>query len=108
MKLLVQLFLFFSFIFSVLAEPISPKFNKNQLSNFSYSDTTPAPKGKYKNKKKHGIWLYYFPKGNIQRKEKWKNGKLLWQIIYASDKRKLYGVNAAGDTSFYNGCNCAN
>ncbi|MCG9880978.1 MAG: hypothetical protein MH472_10315 [Bacteroidia bacterium] len=108
MKFLWQTFLVFLFIFNPLAEPNSAKTKHNKTSNKHYTDKNPSPKGKYKNKKKHGIWLYYFSNGTIERKEKWKNGKLLWQVHYDMYKRKLFGINAQGDTSYYKGCNCAN
>lgn len=100
--LIITIFIFF------LAEP-NRLFAQNVLTDSThYSNGQPVKKGKYKYKKRHGIWLYYFPNGYIMRKEKWQNGKLTWQIKYDIYKRKLYGVNQKGDTTFYKGCNCTN
>ncbi len=59
-------------------------------------------------KKPHGICVYYYATGQMMRKEKWKDGKLRWQIKYDLYNRKIYGVNSKLDTSFYKACNCPN
>jgi antitoxin component YwqK of YwqJK toxin-antitoxin module len=88
-----------------------PKCSLSQIVNSNieyYSNGQALKRAKFKDNKPHGIWIHYYFNGNIKLKEKWEHGSLLWQIKYDNNKRKIYGVNAAGDTTFYKGCNCAN
>ncbi|MFY8189549.1 MAG: hypothetical protein ACOVK9_01185 [Bacteroidia bacterium] len=101
-------FLFLLLVLSILSEPNTLFAQLPLIDSTHYSNGQIIRKGKFRYKKPHGIWLYYFPNGNMMRKEKWNNGMLMWQVKYDLYKRKIYGVNSKLDTNYYKGCNCSN
>lgn len=45
-----------------------------------------AEKGFYLQNQKHRIWYFYNEFGVVIKKERWKSGKLMWQIFYEKGK----------------------
>ena len=65
-------------------------------------------KGKLVNGQKTGIWQYYHPLGWLERKEKLKDGKVLWAILYDEKQNKIRWIDENGIERDYKNCRCKN
>ncbi len=65
-----------------------------------------AEKGYLKNGEKHRIWSFYNQNGAITQKEKWKNGKLQWQVFYNERGRIIKTIDKNGKEKELSGCGC--
>lgn len=63
-------------------------------------------KGKYVNGSKSGQWFYYSPNGHLDRKDKWINGQLKWQIYYNAKGKVSKTVNKNGQQNIRPACGC--
>lgn len=71
-----------------------------------YEDGVVKERGFYLNGQKHKIWMYYNPNSAIDRKEKWAEGKLQWQIFYNNKGRIIKTVNEKGVVKTRKACGC--
>lgn len=71
-----------------------------------YEDGTLKEKGFYKRSQKHKVWYYYRTNGTIDRKEKWVDGKLEWQIFYNNKGRIIKTIDKDGVIQTRPGCGC--
>ncbi|MES2780888.1 MAG: hypothetical protein V4651_13430 [Bacteroidota bacterium] len=71
----------------------------------NYEDGTVKERGFYHNGQKHKIWMYYNPNRSIDRKEKWEEGKLKWQIFYSKGKI-IKTIDEKGVVKTRKGCGC--
>lgn len=59
----------------------------------------------YKNGIRHGIWSYYLPGGSIEKRVKYKRGKILYQLYYEEDK--VYKtIDKKGKVRYKKKCDC--
>ena len=70
-----------------------------------YADGVVKERGFYLNGQKHKIWYYYNPTSSIERKEKWVEGKLKWQIFYNKGKI-IKTIDENGVVKTRKGCGC--
>lgn len=70
-----------------------------------YADGTAKERGFYLHSQKHKLWYYYNPNGTIDRKEKWKEGILQWQIFY-SKGRIIKTIDKNGVIKTRPNCGC--
>ncbi len=73
-----------------------------------YPNGTLMEKGKAAGEIKTGIWIYYHEAGWLERKEKWKNGKMQWTLLYNEKHQKVKWIHSDGTERLYKGCNCKN
>lgn len=73
------------------------------VSKFSNGNT--HEKGIYKYGVKHGIWFEYDEKGLLMKKEKWKNGDLIWQLFYEDGKLRR-SIDKKGNIKERPACGC--
>lgn len=62
-------------------------------------------KGQYNNTQKKGIWYFYNENGVLEKKEKYKNGTLLWQIFYEKG-RITKTIDKNGKVTERSKCGC--
>jgi flagellar hook assembly protein FlgD len=65
-------------------------------------------KGRLKNSEKSGTWLYYHTEGWLEKKEKYKAGKLQWAIYYNAKHQTINSIDKNGNEVPFRGCNCKN
>lgn len=71
-----------------------------------YEDGVVKERGFYHHGEKHKIWMYYNPNSAIDRKEKWVEGKLKWQIFYNSRGRIIKTIDEKGMVKTRKACGC--
>ncbi|MFN4083667.1 MAG: hypothetical protein ACK4K9_08555 [Bacteroidia bacterium] len=81
--------------------------NINSIFSISFQPE-PKQKGKLKNGQKHGFWIYYNDSGWIDKREKWKEGKLEYTLYFNKNHKKTKWVYANGKEKIYKTCNCSN
>jgi len=65
-------------------------------------------KGQMLDSLKSGVWAYFFESGRIERKEKWRKGKMKWAVYFNPEGRKTKIIDAKGKEKLLKGCNCKN
>jgi antitoxin component YwqK of YwqJK toxin-antitoxin module len=60
---------------------------------------------KYKEGKRHGLWVDFTEEGLFKKRTKYRKGHLIWQIIYTSEKEKII-TNRKGETKVRKSCGC--
>ncbi len=71
-----------------------------------YTNGVIKVKGKLKNNEHNGFWYYYSEKGRLTKKERWKDGKLKWTIIYNEKQKPSELINEKGEIKKLKGCGC--
>lgn len=71
----------------------------------SYENGVIKERGTYRNGQKDQLWMFYNPNGSLDRKEKWKNGRLKWQIFYSKGKI-IKTINEKGEVKNRSRCGC--
>lgn len=71
-----------------------------------YADGVVKERGFYHNGQKHKIWMYYNANSAIDRKEKWVEGKLKWQIFYNNRGRVIKTIDEKGVVRTRKACGC--
>lgn len=66
----------------------------------------PSEKGSTKNGKKHGFWRYYNQDGKEEKREKWKNGTLVYTIWFDKNHKKIKWQKANGKVKTIKNCDC--
>jgi antitoxin component YwqK of YwqJK toxin-antitoxin module len=62
--------------------------------------------GFYANGQKHKRWSYYNENGLLERKEKWENGALQWQIFYNAKGKITRSIDKKGKERVRPACGC--
>ena len=84
----------------LIAQQVEGKYSVN------YSSGRLKEKGFYKGGLKHKLWLYYTETGVLMRKEKWKNGVLIWSAFYNSKGKVIKTIDQNGKEFVPPPCNC--
>jgi hypothetical protein len=71
-----------------------------------YANGRLKEKGFYKQGAKHKTWYYYTESGLLDRKEKWQNGVVVWQIYYNEKGKVSKRVDRNGNITLPAPCNC--
>lgn len=80
---------------------------KESIKNY-HANGKLKEKGSLKSGQKTGIWVYYHPEGWMEKKEKYKEGLLLWAIYYNEKHQITKSIDKSGNEVPYKGCNCKN
>ncbi|MBU3661869.1 MAG: hypothetical protein FGM41_01560 [Bacteroidetes bacterium] len=65
-------------------------------------------KGSLKSGQKTGIWVYYHAEGWMEKKEKYKEGVLIWAVFYNARHQITKSIDRNGNEIPFKGCNCKN
>jgi hypothetical protein len=80
---------------------------KENVKNF-HTNGKLKEKGSLKSGQKTGIWVYYHSEGWMEKKEKYKEGKLIWVVFYNAKHQITKSIDKNGNEIPYKGCNCKN
>ncbi len=80
---------------------------KENVKNF-HTNGKLKEKGSLKSGQKIGIWVYYHSEGWMEKKEKYKEGKLIWVVFYNAKHQITKSIDKNGNEIPYKGCNCKN
>jgi antitoxin component YwqK of YwqJK toxin-antitoxin module len=81
----------------------SPPDGKYKVLN---TNGTVKEMGFYANGQKHKRWTYFNEKGTMERKEKWENGVLQWQIFYSAKGKITRTIDKNGKEKVRPACGC--
>lgn len=84
----------------------STQFTIKKMAEYTHFQPIPTEKGKTKNGKKHGFWRYYNAEGKEDRREKWKDGQLLYTIWFDKNHKKIKWQKANGEVKTIKNCDC--
>ena len=60
---------------------------------------------KWRNAQRHGLWVDFKENGLFKRRIRYRNGRLIWQMDYISEKEVII-TNKNGDTKSRKSCGC--
>jgi hypothetical protein len=58
------------------------------------------------NGQKEGRWEYFTDKGLLEKREKWKKGKMKWAVFYNEKRKKTRSIDSKGREKKYSSCGC--
>jgi antitoxin component YwqK of YwqJK toxin-antitoxin module len=79
---------------------------KQKITVYYPHTQTLKEQGWQANGQKVGIWYYYYPTGNVEHKEKWKNNQLQWQIYYTPKGKVSKTIDKKGNVKKRPACGC--
>jgi antitoxin component YwqK of YwqJK toxin-antitoxin module len=92
----------------VLVNPIYTVAQTPQNGRYKarYADSTLKETGYFTNGLRDKRWNFYNTYGFIERKEKWTNGQLQWQIFYNNKGKITRTIDKKGKETIRPACGC--